>query len=338
LRAQANDGFATPRRGGKSVAQDEKADEHRKHVALVVGSIFASAPSRIEPATGGVSTTVYRILYGRETFYLRLLPDLRDSFASEVAVHARLRKLGVQVPTVVHYEHHNALLERSVMVTTAIRGAPVSESGTLGEAALRPIVEAAGRDLATINAVAVNGFGRLRGRVDSDELSAPMLTLRATLAGWDEALAALSGTLVSVGEARELARVYERAAGENEDDQPCLAHGDFSTRHIFRHDGCYTGIIDFGDCRGADGWYDLGYFHMRDGGRLPFRLEAALLAGYRSREPLPPDAGHRVRVASVLSAVPLLAESVRRQVWDRVAQHLADGLRRDLAAIVRDAA
>jgi Ser/Thr protein kinase RdoA (MazF antagonist) len=165
-----------------------------------------------------------------------------------------------------------------------------------------------------------------------------MLTFRATLAGWDEALAALSGTLLSAAETRELARLPGWVAGENNTNQARLAHGDWSTRHIFQQDGVYTGIIDFGDCRGADAWYDLGYFHMRDGGRLPFRLEAALLAGYRAQMPLPPDADQRIRVASVLIAVPLLAEDLRRGVWDSVTLHLLDGLRRGVVAIARDAA
>ena len=308
----------------------------RNRIARLMARIRTEALARIEPATGGVSTTVYRVVYPGETFYLRLLPDPRDSFASEAAVHTRLRMLGVKVPEVVHYERRNALLGRSVLVTTAIVGTPVSESGALGEAALREIVEAAGRDLAVIHSLAVHSFGRLRGRVDSDELSAPLPTRRVTLAGWDEALRTLAGTVLSQAEVGELIRVYERAANDHDDGPASLAHGDFSTRHIFQHDGEYTGIIDFGDSRGDDRWYDLGYFHMRDGGRLPFRLEVALLTGYRAHTTLPPDAGQRIRAASVLIAVPLLAESVRRGAWDSVAQHLLDGLRRDLVAIVRD--
>lgn len=48
-----------------------------------------------------------------------------------------------------------------------------------------------------------------------------------------------------------------------EGEQGYLAHGDFDTTHIYQDNGRYTGIIDFGEIRGADRWYDLGYFHMR---------------------------------------------------------------------------
>ena len=81
-------------------------------IAQVLQQIIAGVPECIEPAMGGISTTVYRVAYRGETFYLRLLPDPRDSFASEVAVHTRLRALGVKVPEVVYYEHHNAMLGR----------------------------------------------------------------------------------------------------------------------------------------------------------------------------------------------------------------------------------
>ena len=226
-----------------------------------------------------------------------------------------------------------------MLVTAAIAGAPVSESGVLGEAALRTIVEAAGRDLALIHSVAVDGFGRLRGPLDSDELAAPLPTRRATLVGWNEALATIAGSVLSQVEVEGLKCVYELAASDQDSNSlASLAHGDFSTRHIFQHDGCYTGIIDFGDSRGDERWYDLGYFHMRDGGLLPYRLEAALLTGYRARTPFLPDADERIREASVLIAVPLFAASVRRQVWNRVAQHLLDGLQRDVIAIAREAA
>src|SRR5436309_8801847 len=83
-----------------------------RSIEMAVSSIFSSAPLRVEPATGGISTSVYRIIYPNETFYLRLLPDGHDSFASEVAVHTRLRHMQVKVPEVIHFEHFNETLQR----------------------------------------------------------------------------------------------------------------------------------------------------------------------------------------------------------------------------------
>ena len=46
---------------------------------------------RIERVAEGVSTWVYRIRRGGETFYLRILPEADATFAPEVIAHQRLR-------------------------------------------------------------------------------------------------------------------------------------------------------------------------------------------------------------------------------------------------------
>ena len=158
-------------------------------IETVVKSIFSGTPLYIEAATGGISTSVYRIIYPNETFYLRLLPDARDSFASEVAVHTHLRQRQVKVPEVIHFEHFNESLQRSVMVTTAIKGTPVMDAQDLSEDAQQAVVIEAGRDLARINSVAVDGFGWLRGRVETEQLKACYPTYRACVpAGWDDSV------------------------------------------------------------------------------------------------------------------------------------------------------
>ncbi len=63
--------------------------------------IFSSDPIQVERITEGVSTHVYRVVFQRETFYLRVLPEEGDSFAPAVAVHTHLRQLQVRVPEVI---------------------------------------------------------------------------------------------------------------------------------------------------------------------------------------------------------------------------------------------
>lgn len=153
---------------------------------MVVTRIFSSVPIHMELAPGGMSTSVFRVIYPHETFYLRLLPDAHDSFASEVAVHTQLHQKQVKVPEVIYFAHFDETLQRSVMVTTAIKGSPVIQSHSLGEDALQAIVMEAGRDLAQINTISVDGFGRLRGQVKTEQLSAPYPTYRAfVLADWE---------------------------------------------------------------------------------------------------------------------------------------------------------
>jgi hypothetical protein len=49
-----------------------------EQIVEVLRGIVAAALERVEAATGGISTMVYRIMYPHETLYLRLLPDPRD--------------------------------------------------------------------------------------------------------------------------------------------------------------------------------------------------------------------------------------------------------------------
>ena len=111
----------------------EQFSVEMQSVEKVVSRIFSREPLRIESAMGGISTSVYRIFYPNETFYLRLLPNTHDSFASEVAVHTQLHQKQVNAPAVVHFEHFNEILQRSIMATTAIKGSPVMHSPSLNE-------------------------------------------------------------------------------------------------------------------------------------------------------------------------------------------------------------
>ena len=83
-------------------------------------------------------------------------------------------------------------------------------------------------------------------------------------------------------------------------EQAWLAHGDFDVTHIYQHDGRYTGIIDFGEIRGAHQLYDLGHFNLHDGEVVPQMLLPTLLEGYREVLTLPPDRERRISLVSVL--------------------------------------
>ena len=113
----------------------------------------------MERVAEGVSTHVYRTVFQREIFYLRILPEEGASFAPEVVTHRLLRQLQVKVPEVIFFEHCYEPLQRSVMVTTKVKGVPISQSSDLRREELEAIVLEAGRDLARINSVRVEGFG-----------------------------------------------------------------------------------------------------------------------------------------------------------------------------------
>jgi len=304
-----------------------------RQIETIVRHIFPSTSLVVKRVAEGISTRVYRITARGEIFYLRVLPEEGASFAPEVATHAQLRQRQVSVPEVIYFEHCNDLLQRSIMITTEIKGQPVSHSAFLSEEAREGILAEAGRDLACINSVPVEGFGWVQRELsETRQLEAQWPTYRAFVLEWWKAdLAYLTRSTLSTAEVTALERLVYQYDSYLNSEGGCLAHGDFDPTHIYQDGGCYTGIIDFGEIRGTDRWYDLGHFHLRDGEQLPFRLEAPLVRGYGEITTLPPDYEQRIRFTSLLINVRALARSLQRRPPDRYTQHQLEVLREDLA-------
>lgn len=315
------------------MSQYPKSPVEMRQIETIVRRIFPSASLMIERVTEGVSTWVYRITARSEIFYLRVLPEEGASFAPEVATHAQLRQRQVKVPEIIYFEQCNDLLQRSIMVTTAIKGQPIGQSASLPEEEREAILAEAGRDLACINSVLVEGFGWIqRESPETRQLEAQWPTYRAfVLEWWEVDLAYLTKSTLSTAEATALDCLVLQYDSYFNSEGGRLAHGDFDPTHIYQEGGHYTGIIDFGEIRGTDRWYDLGHFHLRDGEQVPFRLEAALVRGYGEIMALPSDYEQRIRFTSLLINVRALAHSLQKRPPNRYTQHQVEVLREDLA-------
>lgn len=307
-----------------------------QHIQEVVKKIFPQSPARVERVTEGVSTYVYRIIFAHETFYMRVLPEEGASFSPEVNVHTQLCQMQIKVPEVIYFEHYNELLQRSVMVTTEIRGMSMSKSSTLSQVEIEGILREAGRDLACLNTVHVEGFGWVRrDSPDTRHLRAEWPAHRTfALEYWEPDMAYLAKHVLQPSEMALLERVLSRYDSCLDSKRGYLAHGDFDTTHIYQENGRYTGIIDFGEIRGADRWYDLGYFHMRDGGLFPFRLLPPLVCGYRERLSLPSTYEQHICFTSLLINVRALVHSLQKRPPNRFTQHQLDVLREDIVALL----
>ena len=274
-----------------------------------------AAPLTVERVTEGVSTRVFRIHRAAETFYLRVLPEAGASFAPEAYAHALLRTRGVKVPEVIYVERYNDVLERSVMVTTAIEGQHIGHCRD--RAGARQALVAAGRDLTIINSVPVDGFGWIvRDSGAGARLEAEFPSYRAfALDQLDENLTLLGTQVLSPVSIAAIRRTFERhdtlfdAEG---DGQACLAHGDFDATHIYQQGGRYTGVIDIGEIRGADPYYDLGHVKLHDGEKLSATMLPYLLEGYVSVTPLPTEASQRIALASLIIVVKALGRQVQK--------------------------
>jgi aminoglycoside phosphotransferase (APT) family kinase protein len=284
----------------------------------------------VERMAEGVATFVYRITRGNERFYLRLLPEVGDSFAPELRAHALLRKRGVSIPEVVHFEHRNETFGLSVLVTTEIAGRSVALEG-FGEHTPGVII-AAGRDLASINSLPVDGCGWIRRDAPIvADLTAELPTNRAFLTEHLESDLAFLGTaLLDPSEIAAIRATLARHDAWLDADRGHLAHGDLDVTHIYQHNGRYSGIIDFGEIRGTDRWYDLGHFAMRDVELLPVPALPWLLEGYAAVTPLPDDHLRRISFASLVIGIRTAARLGQRGRHDRSA---TAAIRRGVAAL-----
>jgi aminoglycoside phosphotransferase (APT) family kinase protein len=233
----------------------------------------------------GVAAQVYRVHAAGRVVYVRIAEDDDEDLSVDAALLEHLQALGLRVPQVVHVEPFDQALGRSVLITGEIVGEPLA--GCRDQRAARRVARAAGRELAVVNSVAVQGFGWVQRQP-------PAWPLRATSSTYAEFVTSylpdpwpgLLGALLTVAELELLWALVDR---ERHRDLAgaTLAHGDFDTTAIFQRDGAYSGLIDFGEIRGTEPLFDLGHFHLWEHQRTPRPLWDALLAGYGEVDALP---------------------------------------------------
>lgn len=248
---------------------------------------FSRAPS-------GGSTAVYRVddADSSEVYFLRLAEEAGESRAAEARVHELLHAAGVPVPDVVVFEALPPELDRSAMLTRRIPGRALweHEPARLDGAATEVAAWAAGRDLARINRIPVRGFGWVEAVAEDGTLLAEHPTRAAWTVEYQRAVAEVAGSgLLAPGVVAHVQTVIERWRRLPDRASSHLAHGDFDASHIFLNEPSltYSGLIDFGEIRGADRLYDLGHalLHDTEPDRPP--IFTPLLAGYREISPLP---------------------------------------------------
>jgi len=291
--------------------------------------------SSIERVEEGVSTYVYRIQSSNEVFYLRLLPEIGASFAPEVYVHQLLRAKGVNVPEVIYFEHFNEVLQQSLMLTTEIKGVHLGHCSSIEDQ--KAILREAGRDLALINSIPVKHFGWInRDSSGVRQLEAEHPSYRAFIYEYlKHDLDLLGNSQVLKGsDITVIYSILDRYDTWLDEEQAWLAHGDFDGNHIYQQQGHYTGIIDFGEIRGATSWYDLGLFRMRDGELLPELVLPYLVEGYREVLSLPSDYELHINFSSLLTAVRMLAHVIKKYPERAQDRQLLKSISRDIEVLL----
>lgn len=262
----------------------------------------------VERVAEGVSTIVYRVCAADHIAYLRICPDAGVSLAAEVAAHRQLIAMGLRVPQVLHFEPHNPIFQRSLMLVRAVPGRAI---GSQPPPRVDLVLRQAGREIARLNQISVQGYGWANRIVPT---TGGLAAEYATLAAWLQAHFAkpiqaltlcdgLSGQAVE-----QVVLLLERAGDLFAHEAAVLAHGDFDVTHIyFQHDD-YTGMIDLGEIRGAPWFYDLSHFAIENGPLLP-----ELLAGYRDVRSYTPTDLANLKLMSVLIAARRIGRRMLQQ-------------------------
>ncbi len=305
-----------------------KPDVDLAALRALVARVYGRQRVDITRAGSGASTQVYRLRTEGAVHYLRVAEDQTDRYGVELLVHERLLGLGVRVPAIVHYEPFDPALDRSILITTEIPGHPISD---IKDASLLPaVLRAAGRDLALINSLQVSGFGFMeRSDPFPTSLTAEYPDALAFIeADLETDLAALRSELPqSVTDGIDLAVQEWRCQLLAQPGK--LAHGDFDGPHIYIDAAGYSGIIDFGEIRGADALYDLGHFAMLTSEWFPVPALDPLLEGFREVTPLSPQDLRRLWLWAALIGVRFLARTIGRSTAeqrDHVAVRVAHAL------------
>jgi hypothetical protein len=135
---------------------------------------------RVARTRGGVAGQMYRVQAAGRVLYVRIAEEAHEDLSVDAALLEHLRAEGLQVPPVVHVEPFDQALGRSVLIMGEIAGEPLAQCRD--ERAARRVARAAGRELAVLNGVVVDGFGWVQRR-------APVWPLRATARDYAEFVA-----------------------------------------------------------------------------------------------------------------------------------------------------
>jgi aminoglycoside phosphotransferase (APT) family kinase protein len=286
---------------GSAFDRQPDADSSALEAALVAA--FRRSPQRIERAAGGVSTTVYRVVVDGRTYYARLAEEEDDDLSVDAHVLRELAAAGVRAPGVVHLDPLEPNLRRSLLITSAIPGTPL---GAVLTADAGAIAREAGRDLALIHQLPVHGFGFVR----RDRATWPPVGEFASYEAFIQATLpdAWPGRFGAIFTPRSLESLLDLIEAERRRSfaSATFAHGDFDLTHIFSLGGRYTGLIDFGEIRGAEPAFDFGVFLFVNAGTERASLLDPVIAGYQTVAALEEDQDAIARSA-VMHGVRLLS-------------------------------
>lgn len=253
----------------------------------------------IEEVDEGVSTNVFK-LEDSEIFYLKLLSD-NHPLQPFLLANKLLLEQEVKLPEIQYFTEKDGFLDnRKFYIEKEIEGKSIKKDSTLPEEVKEKLIMEAGKDLAKINTIPVEGVGWIEGVKDGKLFSSGKDYNDFILRNIGNMLNGLSEiNVLSSKQIKEIeSYIVNNQTLFDTKNTSYLAHGDFCVKHIYHLNGEYSGIIDFGDIRGTSKYHDLAHFYTFN--RKYFE---ALVEGYNSIYKLPSDYMNKVTSEAVIFGV-----------------------------------
>ncbi len=274
-------------------------------VVKAVAEKYLNGIMNVERVLKGQSTYVYRVITDSGMYYTRFLPE-NASFAAEALVHNTLCDAGIGVPRVICFEHKNAYTGLSVMIVDEMPGVCIEDEWPRN--GLQDILHEAGRQLALIHNIPVDGFGW----IDRSFYE----TLRGQRRSFND-------YFTSDEERSQIADLMGTARRILDIPKAVLVHGDYDISHIFYSAGKYSGLIDFGEIRGNNRLFDLATFSLNDSS-LKRIAYSYLIEGYRSIARLTGDDLYSIEYMALYIVLRFLGKKVDKPGARDFFFHLAE--------------
>lgn len=282
-------------------------------------NIIPNLPEEYNTATitrveTGVSTYVYKLERPEGISYLRINKH-NDNVAAEVQALKTAVDLNVHVPHIEYVFESPNEQESSYMIVSEIPGTSLEDAVEI----ITPeqhtqILHEAGKELAQLHTMAVEGFGPLETKeLDPEHLVGKDTSYQEFMCpDFDKMLHDIQMlSILDVKTEVFIQNIWNKYQELLKDPslEMVLSHGDFDISHIYTDNGQYTGMIDFGDVCAASPTYDLAHFRLFDQENFE-----DLLSGYLPQSDLPSDYQERIEFEALLIALKKLHKRVT-QSW-----------------------
>ena len=253
----------------------------------------------VEECHEGISTNVYKLTDNNQIAYLRICPKYLPSEV-EAYAHNLMLQQGVKVPEILYIgKEETSLNDLTFLITSEVKGKSINNSSLLSETEKREVLLEAGKDIAKINKIQTKDFGYIsfiKGKKLKGYAHSYLEIINDALIKLKEIETSNELTKDTISKLYEY--IEKNKSIMMKDKKSFLAHGDVSLNHIYQNNGKYTGIIDFGNIKGANILHDLAYIYTFENDSFQ-----DILDGYKTVTNLPKNYMKRIHIEAMIFGV-----------------------------------